>query len=102
MKHTSPSPIPYTHKTNALTAEACGGPTTASSDNLPGALSLYDQQPPVPVSYNGWSYMGCLAHMSEVANLTHTSSVGTIGVESCLGACDERGQGYTVAGLSGT
>jgi len=57
--------------------------------------------PPVPVSYSGWKYKGCVAHTSEVGKFIHTATIGDLNVERCLIACDASPTDYTFAGLSG-
>jgi len=57
--------------------------------------------PPVPVSYSGWEYKGCIAHTSEVGTFIHTATIGDLKVERCLAACDTSPTDYTFAGLSG-
>jgi len=80
--------------------EACGGPVDTSTLQ-PTALSLYDSAPPVPVTFSGWKYNGCVAHMSSVVNFTHVSTLTEVTVEGCLLACDGAGLAYKYAGLSG-
>ncbi|KAH8591745.1 hypothetical protein B0O99DRAFT_265072 [Bisporella sp. PMI_857] len=81
-------------------ADACGGPLSLEMRE-PVSLSLYDSLPPVPISYPGWKYDGCVQHNSMVKNLTHLATIGELTVNRCLAVCDVSPVEYVFAGVSG-